>query len=202
MLITTIIAGCTQFVNTRLRADDSGLLSAPLSQAQKTNDLFVFFNFEPIGRKSLSDGSSVISFKPTGDAFRALVTLEATTAADGTIQKLHLIIARSFIDDSAKCVYAADLAKSFLLNAAATSDGDEVTSLAREIEARAMARFSGTVIATSVPQTSATPSTSYRIYAGNSGSSLIPYKSGWNLLLHNDMQVTDRNLELTVAHQP
>jgi hypothetical protein len=115
MLIITIIAGCTLVFNTRLRADDSGLLGAPLSQAQKTNDLFVFFNFAPIGKKSLSDGSSVTSFKPTGDAFRALVTLEATTAADGTIQKLHLTIARSFIDDSAKCVYAADLAKSFLL---------------------------------------------------------------------------------------
>jgi hypothetical protein len=103
-----------------------GMVGSKLATVQKTSDLFTFFNFAPVGEEK-TPGTT--SFKPTGDAFRALVTLDVTTDAQGIITKLDLSIARSFIDDPKKCIYAADLAKSFLADAAPTSSSDEVGSL-------------------------------------------------------------------------
>ncbi len=65
-----------------------------------------------------------------------------------------------------------------------------------------MARFSGTILASSIPQASATSSAAYETYAGESASSLVPYGAGFNLLLQNSLEGTNPVLNLTVAPQP
>jgi hypothetical protein len=187
-----------------LSAEDIGLMGSKLSAVQKTNDFFVFFNFAPIGVEKLPDGTQVTSFKPTGDAFKALVTLGVITDDQGIIRKLHLVVARSFIDDPKKCVYSADLVKSFLVDAAATSAGDDVRSLAVEINTRSMARSSGTVLtAQSLPDMPATPSAAYQTYAGDPKPLTLFYKSGQlQVLLRNETQSTGPVLDLIVSAMP
>jgi hypothetical protein len=187
-----------------LPAEEIGLVGAKLSGVQTTDDFFVFFNFAPIGEEKLPGGAQVTSFKPTGDAFKALVTLAVTTDAQGTITKLDLTVARSFIDDPKKCIYAADLVKSFLTKAAATSDADEVGSLAREISARSTARSTMKMItAQPLPQPPATISAAYQTYAGNPQPQTLVYRSGkLQVLLRNDTQAGIPVLDLIVSPKP
>jgi hypothetical protein len=183
-----------------LPAEDMGLVGSKLSIVQKTSDLFLFFNFAPIGEEKLS-GATITSFKPTGEAFKALVTLVATTDDRGTIRKLQLTVVRSFIDDPKKCIYAADLVKSFLSSAAATSEDDPVGSLAREISARSMAKSTLTMLtARELPKASGAPTAAYQTYAGNLQPQTLFYKSGrLRILLRNDTQATEPVLDLIVS---
>lgn len=182
-----------------LAAEDIGLIGSKLAAVQTTNDLFVFFHFAPIGEEKLSNGTT--SFKPTGDAFRALVTLNVTTDDGGIIKQLDLVVARSFIDDPKKSIYAADLVKSFLVSAAATSAGDDVSALAGEINARSMAGSTATILtAQPLPQISANPSAAYQTYAGNPQPQTLFYKSGkLQIVLRNETQANDPVLELIVS---
>jgi len=184
-----------------LAAEDTGLVGAKLSVVQTTDDFFLFFNFASIGDEKLPDGGLMTSFKPTGEAFRALVTLGVTTDKSGVITKLHLEVARSFIDDPKKCIYAADLVKSFLTKAGTTTGDDPVGSLAREISARAMSRSTVTMLtAQPVPQPPPTISAAYQTYSGNSQSQTLLYPSGrLQLLLRNETQSKDPVLELVVS---
>jgi hypothetical protein len=179
-------------------AEVSGLIGLPLSEAQAKSDLFAFFHFVPVG----PEVQNVTTFKPTGEAFRPLVTLKVTTGSGGIIQSLQLLVARSFIDDPKRCVYAADLAKSFLLDAAAPSD--VVSALAREIDARSMARAAGTILtAQPLPDISAPPSPAYKTYTGDAQPQELSYSSGdIRLSLHNTVQGSEPVLDLTVAGSP
>jgi hypothetical protein len=80
-------------------APSTGLLGANLPSVQETNGLFTFFNFAPIGKEALSGQRVATAFKPTGEAFRQLVTFYVTTDAKGNIQVLRLVVVRSFIDN-------------------------------------------------------------------------------------------------------
>ena len=185
-------------------AAESRLLGAKLSVVQNEADFFRFFNFSPIGKEKLPDGSKVISFKPTGDAFRALVTLRATTDDQGIIKKLDLAVARSFIDDPKKCVYAADLVKSFLTDAAATTEEDDVSLLAAEINARSMARSTSTVIAARpLPTPPASSSPAYQTYAGSQQPQTLLYPSQKEqVLLRNDTPSSEPTLDIIVSALP
>jgi hypothetical protein len=185
-----------------LAAEDIGLVGSKLSAVQTTSDLFVFFHFAPIGEEKLSNGTT--SFKPTGDAFKALVTLNVTTDDREIITKLDLAVARSFIDDPKKCIYAADLVKSFLVSAAATSAGDDVSALAVEINARSMAGSTATILtAQPLPQMPANPSAAYQTYAGNPQPQTLFYKSGkLQVVLKNETQSNDPVLDLSVSATP
>jgi hypothetical protein len=188
------------FSSPNLFADDSGLIGSKLPAAEKT-DFFVFFNFAPVGEEKQADGMRDTSFKPTGAAFKALVTLGVGTDANGVITKLDLAVARSFIDDPKNGIYAADLVKSFLGSAAATSAGDDVSSLAVEINTRTMTKMSGTLLtAQPLPQVSATPSAAYQTYAGNSQPQTLVYPSGKvQVMLRNDTQKGEQVLDLVVS---
>jgi hypothetical protein len=185
-------------------ADDIGLIGSKLSIVQTSDDFFLFFNFAPIGEEKLPDGGLVTSFKPTGEAFRALVTLGVTTDKSGVITKLRLSVARSFIDDPKKCIYAADLAKSFLAKAGTTSADDPVDSLAREITARSMSKSAMTMLtAQSPPKPPATISPAYQTYAGNPQPQTLAYPSGrLQLELRNETLANVPVLEMTVSPKP
>jgi hypothetical protein len=195
------LSGAMASSGQNLPAEDLGLVGSKLSIVQKTSDLFVFFNFASIGEEKLPDGTQVTSFKPTGDAFKALVTLAVTTDDRGTIKKLQLAVSRSFIDDPQKCIYSADLVKSFLYNAAATSDGNDVNALADEISARSMAKSTLPMLtARPLPKASGAPSAAYQTYAGNPQPQTLFYKSGkLQLVLRNETQSKDPVLDLIVS---
>jgi hypothetical protein len=195
------LGAALSFLSESGSAAESGLLRAKLSVVQTGADFFRFFNFSPIGKEKLPDGTKVISFKPTGDAFRALVTLRVTTDDQGIIKKLDLAVARSFIDDPKKCVYAADLVKSFLTDAAATTEGDDVSLLAAEINARSMARSTTTVIvARPLPTTPGLPSAAYQTYAGSPQPQTLLYSSRKEqVLLRNDTQSSEPTLDIIVS---
>jgi hypothetical protein len=155
---------------------DGGLLGTKLSEAKAKSSLFTWFFFEPIGEEKPTGGTT--AYKPNGEAFRALVTLNITTNAEGIITKLQLVIARMFIDNPAKCVFAADLSKSFLGEGAATSGNDAVGLLAQEITAGGFAGSSQPVITRGpLPQSSGAPSAAYQTYAGKGKAQTLFYPS-------------------------
>jgi hypothetical protein len=158
---------------------DRGLIGSRLEIVQKSDDFFVFFNFAPVGEETLPDRTQVISLKPTGEAFKALVTLRVNTDAAGIIRKIELAIARDFIDDPKRCIYAADLAKSFLGKAIHTAAGEPVDSLAGEISAfTAMKSDLPMITRGPLPRISGPPSPAYLTYAGQPEAQTLLYKSG------------------------
>jgi hypothetical protein len=182
-------------------AQSDGMIGSSLSAAQKT-DFFAFFNFAAIREEKQAGGGQVTFFKPTGEAFRALVTLAVTTDSRGVILDLDLTVARSFIDDPKQRVYAADLAKSFLGSAATTTSGNEVDSLAREISARSTSTM---IMLTSqpLPTVPATPSAAYQTYAGDSQPQTLLYPSGKvQVTLRNESQSGEPVLSMRVVPKP
>jgi hypothetical protein len=142
------------------------------------SDLFSFFHFASTGKTVVGHGRTVESFKPTGEAFRDLVTLYVTTDNAGTVQRLLLVVARSFIDDPSKSIFAGDLVKSFLGNAAVGSDDDNIAKLAREIQVRSM-MSSGTVLSVRpVPKAPEPPSAAYMTYAGKGATQTLLNRPG------------------------
>jgi hypothetical protein len=181
-------------------AQEDGLMGSTLAAARQT-DLFTFFHFVPLREEAGSGGNRVTFFKPSGDAFKALVTLSVTTDKQDAIQELHLTVMRSFIDDPKKSIYAGDLVKSLLRNAAGNSPGDPVGSLATEIERRSISGASVTVLtAQPLPPIPATPSAAYQTYAGNPPDQTLVYPSGkTQVVLHNETVDGERVLSLVVS---
>ena len=184
--------------------EPGGLIGAKLADVQARHDFFTFFHFAPLSTEKLPDATQLTAFKPTGEAFRALVTLNATTDQRGLITRLQLTVLRSFIEDPRQCIYAADLVKSFLLAAVPTAQGDTVHSLAIEINARSMARSSMPMITTQpLPQVPEFPSAAYQTYVARERSGVVRYQSGkWQVQLRNDTADGNAVLHLIVAPAP
>jgi hypothetical protein len=142
---------------------NGSLLGAKLPDAQKQVDLFTWFFFTKVDEPPSDGAQNATVFRPNGPAFHNLVKLELEIAADETITKASLHIERAFIENPSQCVFAADLAKSFVRYA----DAPSVDELAQEINARTMARSSQPIILRgSAPSVSGKPSAAYRVYAG------------------------------------
>ncbi|MEJ0000278.1 MAG: hypothetical protein WDO13_14600 [Verrucomicrobiota bacterium] len=177
-----------------------GFIGADLAGLQRTDDFFRFFHFESIGvEKAYPDGDEVIAFKPSGPAFRGLVTLHSWVS-HGIIRTVRLSVKRSFIDDPATCVYAADLYNSFLRRVGDVSPGDAIDAFANEITARSMARSSRPVLtAQPPPQASGEPSPACRAYIGQAEAENLDYRSGrLRLVARND----DGEFEILVWPEP
>ena len=166
----------------------TSLIGSKLARVAMSDDLFTFFHLARLAEAERDDGHNETSFKPTGEAFRKLVELRAITNDQGIIHQLILSVARSFIDDRQRCVYAADLVQSFLVRAAYTATGEPVQLLAAEIQARSIARSSRAVILSQpMPNFPGEPSPAYRTYAGVADSHTLSYGSGQHhVSLHND----------------
>jgi hypothetical protein len=104
------------------------LIGSSLVEAQR-NELFTFFNLTEEGRQTDSAGRAYIRFKPRGD-FRALVTLRMVIEVDGTIDRLDLELARSFLNDPRTRRFARDIAKTFLVVAPPAIDAVQLAPLA------------------------------------------------------------------------
>lgn len=149
--------------------DTGGLLGADLNRARVQADYFRFFNLEPIGSaQPLENGERLLAFKPSGAAFRDLVTIYVQTNPKGLISTFRVVIARSFIDDPRNGVYARDLIKSSLLDCVNESDAGNLKDLADEIQFRDV---KGTLLVRSeLPTLPATPSAAYLVVNGSSST--------------------------------
>ena len=114
--------------------DTGGLLGTDLGRARLQADYFRFFNLEPIGpTQHLENGEQLLAFKPSGAAFRDLVTIYVRTDPKGLISMFQVVIARSFLDDPRTGVYARDLIKSSLLDCVNESDAGNLKVLISRI---------------------------------------------------------------------
>jgi len=182
---------------------DHTIIGAPLADVLKSCDLFTFFQFEPTGpAKPETNGLQITPYKPQGEAFRALVTLHIQTDKQGVIHALSLYVNREFIDDPKRAIYAADLVKSFLLDAAATSQDDPVGSLSAEISSRTMksAGSAMTVLtAHPLPEPTGPPSPAYQTYAGNSEPATVISGSGKRQIVLSNVSASGTALLMIVA---
>lgn len=114
-----------------------GFIGANLEALRHRSDFFTWFHLEPQGGAQTTPEGVTSEFKPSGPAFHSHVTLRVRSGLDGTIEEVWLEIARDFIDNPKEGIFACDLAKSFLRNAASHIDRPILSGLAAEIEALA-----------------------------------------------------------------
>jgi hypothetical protein len=166
LLILSTMNGTQAATN---NGNTGGLLGADLNRARLQADYFRFFNLEPIGPvQALENGEQLLAFKPSGAAFRDLVTIYVQTDPQGLISMLRVVIARSFLDDPRNGVYARDLVKSSLLDCLNETDAGNLKELADEIQFRDV---KGTLLIRSeVPTLPATPSAAYLVVNGTTSA--------------------------------
>ncbi len=179
-------------------APETSLIGAKLADVQANCNLFSFFQFEPIGEPKPSNGMQVTSYKPNGPSFRQLVTLHIQTDSANTIRAMNLEIAQSFISSPQNGVYAADLAKSYLYDIAASGD---IGALAAEINTRSMQRSGATILtAQPLPTMPGPPTAAYQTYAGDSRPAIVTSASGkFQVVLRNLTRDGTGILELTAT---
>jgi hypothetical protein len=125
------------FLRSSATDGSGGLLGAKFETAWPKSALCTWFQFEQVGEPTRDGIYFLTEFKPSGPAFRSLVTLRVRIDQDGLVRALRLSLARSFISDRAQGIFAFDLAKSFLRTAAPRPDEGLTLPLAEEIESRA-----------------------------------------------------------------
>jgi hypothetical protein len=149
--------------------DTGGLLGTDLSRARLQADYFRFFNLEPIGpTQHLENGEQLLAFKPSGAAFRDLVTIYVRTDPKGLISMFRVVIARSFLDDPRSGVYARDLIKSSLMDCVNESDAGNLKELADEIQFRDLK--GPLLVRSKLPTLPAMPSAAYLVVNGTTSA--------------------------------
>ncbi len=109
-----------------------GFLQQRLEEVQQS-DLFTFFNLEQVDVSKIAPDQSVISFQPSGSAFRDLVMLQIMVDRSDRIQQMDLILARSFVNDPKNTIFARDFAKSFFLSVVPQVDASKIAPLVNAI---------------------------------------------------------------------
>jgi hypothetical protein len=141
-------------------------LNRPLAEVQK-NSFFGWFHLGETRREPLANDGQKIDFHPTGERFHDLAMVTATGDADTLIQRIELVLERSFIASPRDGVFASDIAKSFISASLPQSDAEELSTLAREIVQRT--RSSQLVIVGpgyELPKVPDRPSAAFETYAG------------------------------------
>jgi hypothetical protein len=81
--------------------------------AERDGHFFRWFHLEPTQAPAAAGPLTWHCFRPSGEAFAALVELDVGTLGDGTIVASSLGLARSFIDGG-QSPFARDIARSYL----------------------------------------------------------------------------------------
>ncbi|HEY6420266.1 MAG TPA: hypothetical protein VIX59_14815 [Candidatus Binataceae bacterium] len=113
-----------------------GFLNQPLAEVQKSG-FFTWFNLAETRREPAAGGGNKIDFQPTGDKFHDLALVVVTVNSAMAIQRMDLVLKRSFIASPTSGVFASDIAKSFIAGAPPRDDGEALSTLANEIQYRA-----------------------------------------------------------------
>lgn len=177
------------------------LLGAKLADAKKT-DFFTFFHLEESGpaAKVPNSGGTQWTFKPSGAAFRELVTVEVWVSAADRIEEMHLTLAREFIAHPQNGRFANDIAKSFLRSALPKDDQVAVADLLNEIEYRPPPGDASRMIVGpnyKPPRLPAEPTPGFRTYRGEQPEFRVNLPHGW--LRMNNLSDSGRvKLEITV----
>ncbi len=148
---------------------EGGFLNQPLAEVQKTG-FFTWFHLGETRREAGANGVQKVVFQPTGEKFHDLAIVTVTINSESTIQRIELVLKRSFISGG-NGVFAADIAKSFLHDAPPRDDASQLTVLADEIQYRA--RGSQTVIVGpgyKTPELPNPPTRAYQTYSGERAS--------------------------------
>ena|ERR1700730_6511971 len=126
-----------------------------LEQARQT-EFFRWFHLQETSRTG-----KVVHFKPSGEKFRSLVTLNLTVDSNERLVAAELILSRSFIDSGRDGIFARDIAKSFVSMLATAPD------LIAEIE-QPPANMTTTLIVANrpAPKLPASPTPGYQVFLG------------------------------------
>lgn len=118
-----------------LSASSQARIGERLEEMKKT-DFFTFFNLKESDRSKDKEGHTVINFRPgRSGEFPDVVTVSVTLDNDEQrILNMGLMLARSFIDNPTKAIFARDVAKSFIRVAIPEADEPAINDLANEIE--------------------------------------------------------------------
>ena len=149
---------------------EGGFLNQPLAEVQKSG-FFTWFHLGETRRETESNGTQKIVFQPTGEKFHDLAIVTVTINSQSLIQRIELVLKRSFVSSPGNGIFAADIAKSFVLSAPPESDTEKVSMLANEIQYRA--RSSQTMIvgpSYKAPNLPDPPTRAYQTYAGQRAS--------------------------------
>src|SRR5260370_41450592 len=84
-----------------------GDLGEKLEQA-RNSEFFRWFHLEEVGRTA---GGSGVQFKPSGEKFRSLVTLNLSLDSGQRLVGAELILSRSFVDSGRGGVFAGGIAQ-------------------------------------------------------------------------------------------
>lgn len=103
-------------------------------ESVKQTNFFQWFCLEQTGQARDEQGREIIEFRPSGEKFRQFVSLKVTRQSGGQMVAMDLTLDRDFINSSGDGVFAADIAKSFILSAVSSEAKDQVKGLADEIE--------------------------------------------------------------------
>jgi len=123
---------CLAFLSPSAPAGEK-LLGQKIEEAKRT-DFFTWFHLEQTGKDTDAQKHIVLTFKPTADKFRKLVTVQVVLDTEDHIQSIQLTLARTFIDDRMDGVFARDIAKSLLLSALPNAEQAKVKDLINEIQ--------------------------------------------------------------------
>ena len=127
-----MLAGAALGVPAYLGAASFGGFGSSLDQATKT-DFFIWFHLQQAGEERTAQ-TTVTTFKPSGKKFHDLATFKVTTAQNGGITGMELILSRAFVDHPQDGVFARDIAKSLLRTAFADDVDQEIKAMADQIE--------------------------------------------------------------------
>jgi hypothetical protein len=108
-----------------------GQLGGRLDQIKAT-EFFRWFHLEQT-EVTRTGAQTVVAFKPSGEKFHPLVTLNVTTDGQDRLQALELVLARVFVDDPRNGVFARDIVKSLLLAVFGDSGDPGLKDLINEI---------------------------------------------------------------------
>jgi hypothetical protein len=141
-------------------------LNHPLAAAEQ-NGFFRWFHLAETRREPAVNGDQKIVYQPTGEKFHDLAMVIVTVNGNAMIQRIELVLKRSFIASPRDGIFASDIGKSFVLACLPEDAPEELRTLANEIAHRA--RSSQPVIVGpgySSPKLPERFSRAYEVYAG------------------------------------
>lgn len=143
-----------------------GFLAHRLEKIRKESDFFSWFHLEEDGAPREEANRKVTVFKPSGEAFRDLVSLTVAVDGEGRIREMELSLSRSFIDDASNGIFARDIAKSLLRSAVPRENQTEVADLANEIEFQYSSNRPVLTAQQNLPQLPESPTLGYQVFLG------------------------------------
>lgn len=132
----------------------------------KQTDFFRWFSMMETGTAKDETGRKIVIFRPDGEKFHDVVSLDLVLHEYGTIAVAHLTLAKAFVDDPMDGIFARDIAKSFIRAAIPAVDEGSVADVANDIEYRHDFSLITGVPAAERPQLPPEPTSGFLAFVG------------------------------------